>query len=348
MVSPSLPDVSPTPSDPAPDLYRGMVDAAPDAFWAVDGAGTVLTLNARAETMFGRPRAALVGASVETLVPGVFAEVGCDGSPWSRGEVTRLLVDGCRADGSAFPLELSIQPVRTPQGLVACACARDVSDRVTVERASERLRHELIASVSHELRTPLTSIMGYTEILVDLGEPVVSDEALRILSIVRRNAERQLKVVEDLLTLTVLGGGGMTVAPSPTDLGPVLRRVLAEIGSAAAEAGVSLVPGGVRSVQVFGDHQRLTDVVDTLVTNAVKFSARGDAVQVLLLVEGDHGVIEVRDTGGGLATPGAGSHFGMGEPVLRGIVEAHAGQIGVDRQPDGGTTVRVRLPLARG
>ncbi len=317
-------------------------------FLAVDASGTVLLVNASAESGFGRGRGELVGSSVEALVPGVFAEVDRPGSPWSRGEVTRLAARGLRAGGADFPLELSIRPVLTPEGPVACASVRDVSDRVVVERASERLRDELIATVSHELRTPLTSIMGYTEILVDLGEPVVSEEAMRILSIVRRNADRQLKVVEDLLTLTVLGGGAMTVDPAPTDLGPVLREVLRVVGRLAEERDVTLVSGDVRSVLVFGDQQRLTEVVDTLVTNAVKFSAPGDAVDVRLLVEGEHGVVEVSDQGGGAAVPGTGSRIGLGEPLLRGIVEAHAGQLGVDHRPEGGTTVRVRLPLARG
>jgi len=338
--------VPPTPSGHPCDAYRGLVDAAPDAYLAVDASGAVVLANPRAQTLFGRPGSELVGSAVEAVVPGVFGTLEVPGGPWSRGETAQLTATGLRPDGSSFPLELSVGPVRTAGGLLAGALLRDVSGRVAVERASERMREELLATVSHELRTPLTSIMGYTEILVDLDEPTVSEEAKRILSIVRRNAERQLKVVEDLLMLTLLGGGGVSVDRLPTDLGPVLRSVLAEVGSSAAEAGVAVIPSGVRSVPVFGDATRLREVLECLVTSAVRFSRAGDRVDVRLLVEGDHGVVEVCDRGGGTTPPGADPLTGLGSPVLRGIVEAHAGHLGVDHDPGRGTTVRVLLPLA--
>lgn len=328
------------------EVFQGLVDATPDALLAVDEAGTVQFANLPAAALFGLDGEQLVGRAVADLLPQLHAEI-CD-TAWTRAGVARLQAQGHHADGTTFPVEVSLRPVRTPDGVLACTSLRDLSSRALVERASERLREELIASVSHELRTPLTSILGYTEILVDLGDPVVSEEAQRILEIVGRNAERQLKVVEDLLTLSVLGGSGVSVDPVPTDLGRVLKSVLTDLGPIAAEAGVWLVPVGIRSARVFGDVARLTEVVDSLVRNAVKFSRPGDEVTVRLELDGDHGVLEVGDHGDGTIPPGATGYVGLGEPVLRGIVEAHAGELGVDHRPGHGTTVRVRLPLARG
>lgn len=339
----------PPPPTLGAEALRGLVDATPDALLAVhtaDGLGRVCFANRPAATLFGATPEALVGRPVAQLVPEVHAEIL--GAPWERSEVSRLQGRGRRADGTAFPVEASIRPVVTADGVLACTSLRDLSGRTAVEQASERLREELIASVSHELRTPLTSILGYTEVLVDLGEPVVSDEACRLLAIVRRNAERQLKVVEDLLTLSVLGGGGVSVDPVPTDLGRVLRAVLTDLAPLAAAAGITLVPVGIRAVRVFGDVARLTEVVDSLVRNAVKFSRAGDEVTVRLEVADDHCLLEVGDHGDGAAPPGSTGYVGLGEPVLRGIVEAHAGELGVDHHPGQGTTVRVRLPLARG
>ena len=256
-----------------------------------------------------------------------------------------------------------LSPVRTPEGVLTCATIRDVTDQVAIEEVTGRIRDELIATVSHELRTPLTSILGYTEILVDMGEPAVSEQAAQLLAIVRRNAERELKLVEDLLTLAVLGSAGLTVDPVPTDLGPLVAEVLADLGVLAADAGVSLVAGGASSLWVFGDALRLTTVIRNLAINAVKFSGRGGRVEVRLAIDGEHGVISVQDQGGGLAVDELAQVFealyrtpsavaaqvpgaGLGLPIVKGIVEAHAGQVQVDSEPGLGTTVAVRLPLA--
>ena len=163
------------------------------------------------------------------------------------------------------------------------------------------MRDELIATVSHELRTPLTSILGYTEILVDMGEPAISGHAARLLEIVRRNAERELKLVEDLLTVSLLGGAGLTVEPVPTDLAQVVDTVLDELAPMASESGIALTRSGEPSLWVVGDASRLADVVTNVVMNAVKFSRPcGGQVDIGLLAEGDHGVVVVHDRGMGI------------------------------------------------
>jgi len=338
-----------------------MVDAAPDALVVVDAAGIVRLVNARAETMFGVSRDEFLGNDADDLLPGVFrrADLMLD-----DGEVTRFAADAVRRDGGSVPVEVTLSRLMTPEAVLCCASLRDMSQRVAVEEASERMRDELIATVSHELRTPLTSILGYTEILVDMGEPAISELAGRLLAVVRRNAERELTLVEDLLTLAVLGGGGLSVDPVPTDVGPVVREVMADLGAAAAQAGVSLVPGALRSLWVLGDATRLAEVIGNLVTNAVNFSEEGGRVEVRLIVDGAHGVIEVHDHGIGPAphalrqvfdphfrTPGAVAArvpgAGLGRPIVQGIVDALAGKVQVESDPGQGTTVGLRLPLAR-
>ncbi len=208
-----------------------MVDATADALVVVDTDGVVRLVNAQAEAMFGVPREELVGGTAHELVPGVFHALGTTGAAADTWQSTHLSARAVRRDGCDFPAEISMSPVQSADGMLTCASIRDVSDRHAVREASERIRDELIATMSHELRTPLTSILGYTEILVDMGEQAVSEQASRLLAIVRRNAERELKLVEDLLTLAALGSAGIHVDPVPTDVGPLVRDVIADLSS---------------------------------------------------------------------------------------------------------------------
>ncbi len=341
-----------------------MVNASPDALVVVDSDAVIRLANAQTEAMFGVSRDALVGSSVHDLVPGLFAQAGPGDSIGEQDEIPMVSTRAVHRDGGDFPVEISMSRVRSGDGVVTCVVIRDMSEQVATLESFERMRQELIATVSHELRTPLTSILGYTEILVDMGESAVSDQAAALLSIVRRNAERELKLVEDLLTLAVLGGSSLSVDPVPTDVGRLVRDVMGELAPFAATSEVALTCDGASSLWVAGDPERLATVLRNLITNAVKFSEPGGRVVVHLLVDGGHGVIEVQDQGGGLAAdeiphvfaplyrspsavsaqvPGAG----LGLPIVKGIVDAHEGEIGVESEPGLGTTVRVRLPLVQ-
>ncbi len=158
-----------------------MVDASADALVVVDTDGVVRLVNAQAEAMFGVPREELVGGTAHELVPGVFHALGTTGAAADTWQSTHLSARAVRRDGCDFPAEISMSPVQSADGMLTCASIRDVSDRHAVREASERIRDELIATMSHELRTPLTSILGYTEILVDMGEQAVSEQAARLL-----------------------------------------------------------------------------------------------------------------------------------------------------------------------
>lgn len=342
----------PPTNDPAHDLYRDMVDVTPDAMLAVDAATREIRLvNARAAELFGYERAELIGQQVDVLVHGL-----------PLAAPSRTEVAARHRDGGELPVETWLSPLPASETLVGVAL-RDAADRRSVAEASERMRDELIATVSHELRTPLTSILGYTELLVEMGVDAVGEDAARLLGIVRRNAQRELKLVEDLLTLAGLGTASVLVRPEPTDLGAVTRSVVEELAPLAADAGVELVGAGEPEVWVVGDAQRLAQVLGNLVTNALKFTECGGRVEVRLSLEEGHGLVEVEDQGMGVHAdelpkvferlyrspavvagqfPGAG----IGLPIVKGIVDAHDGHVDVVSELGQGTTVQVKLPLA--
>jgi two-component system, OmpR family, phosphate regulon sensor histidine kinase PhoR len=348
---------------PTPEVYRDLVDAAPDAMLAIDTAtGVVRLANARVERLFGHRPEDVVDRPVGTLLPEGPAAVRRgrhDAACGTAAESSCELV-ARHLDGHAFPVEVWLTPLPAC-GLVALAI-RDVSEHRAIRAESERVREEIIATVSHELRTPLTSILGYTEVLVDMGVEALGEQGARLLEVVKRNAERELRLVEDMLALAAIGTSGFVARPAPVELALVARSVLDRLADTARHAGVELADGSLAPVHVAGSTRRLEHMVTNLVGNAIKFTERGSRVELRLREEDDHALLEVEDQGRGVEpdqvslvfdrhyrTPDAvAAHVpgaGFGLPVVRGIVDAHQGRIELSSRPGLGTTVQVRLPV---
>jgi PAS domain S-box-containing protein len=248
-----------------------------------------------------------------------------------------------------------------PAGERIYATARDVTEL----KALERMKDEFIGLVSHELRTPLTSIRGYLELVLEGEAGELTEQQRTFLGVVDRNSERLLRLVGDLLLLAQIDAGQFSL-----DTGHVeLRELAAECVEAAkpksAELGVALHLKADDAVFVEADRVRLAQVFDNLVSNALKFSSRGDEVELRAGRRDDRAVIEVVDRGVGMspaeqeqlftrffrsarasreAIPGTG----LGLVITRAIVEAHGGRIDVESAEGVGTTFRVEVPVAAG
>jgi signal transduction histidine kinase len=228
-------------------------------------------------------------------------------------------------------------------------------------RQLDALKDEFISLVSHELRTPLTSIRGYVELLGD--DAGLSDEQRRFLGIVDRNAGRLLDLVSDLLFLAQVDAGRMTFDLRPVDLEAIVLDCVESSLPAAAAKGVDLRADTERVADVEGDPARLAQVLDNLVSNAIKFTPDGGRVDVRLVRAGGSAVLEVQDTGHGLAEDEQAHLFerffrssraaedaipgtGLGLAIAKTIVERQGGRIALESSVDAGTTVRVELPLS--
>lgn len=227
-----------------------------------------------------------------------------------------------------------------------------------------KVQDEFVSSVSHELRTPLTSMIGYGELMQDLEE--LSPQGQRFLSVIMRSAERELRLVDDLLTLVAIEESGLAIRSAEIDLERVVREAVEAGRPRAEEAQLALsceTPGA--AVAMFGDRDRLGQAMDNLLSNAIKFTPVGGTVRVVLRPVGGNAEIDVVDTGVGIGeedpdqlferlfrsptavaqqTPGAG----LGLTIALAIVEAHAGTIEVLESGPGGTTFRMTFPLRRG
>jgi PAS domain S-box-containing protein len=353
------------------ERFRNLLEGAPDPTLIVDADARIVLANDRLCAAVGYERRELVGQSIALLAgrPGpeeVLARVAAYlRSPSVVPMGMEQELDVRARDGRELPMEVSLSPVQTTSGVLVSIALRDVSERRRIESQSQRLRDELIATVSHELRTPLTSIIGYAELLADLDGPDVSARARRLVEVIERNAHRELRLVDDLLTLAYLDDNRLRLHRAPTDLAELCQRAVDDAALRARERGLTLrlVRPAEPVRPVLGDGFRLVQVLENLLTNALKFTAPGGRVDVAVSDGGDRCVVEVRDTGIGMdaeerervferlyRAPGAVARqtqgAGLGLAIVRAIVQAHEGSIEVDSQVGVGTVLRVGIPYA--
>jgi signal transduction histidine kinase len=234
-------------------------------------------------------------------------------------------------------------------------------DRKASEREAEILKDQFFALVSHELRTPLTSIIGYLELVLEDADSLEPNHR-RFLGVVDRNARRLLRLVGDLLFVAHVEAGRLALEIGDVDL-PTLTTEAVEAARPRAEAKeLTLSVSAEALPPMAGDRDRLAQVLDNLVSNAVKFTPDGGRVNVRLTASDGEALVEVQDTGVGIPAPEQDRLFerfyrattateraipgvGLGLTIAKAIVEAHGGALDFDSVEGAGTTFRVHLPL---
>jgi len=232
-------------------------------------------------------------------------------------------------------------------------------ERKRAEAESDRLKSEFFALVSHELRTPLTSIMGYVELLRE--EPDLAPDLRHFVDVIDRNAGRLQQLLGDVLFVTQVEAGQLTLHEMPVAFNELVLAAV-ELARPHASTGEITLRTALEPVPpLLADRDRLHQLLDHLVSNALKFTPPGGEVDVTLAREADGVVLTVRDTGIGIAedeqerlferffrtseaTARAVAGAGLGLTVCKAIVEAHGGQISLTSRAGAGTTVRVFLP----
>jgi PAS domain S-box-containing protein len=271
-----------------------------------------------------------------------------DGNPWY-------------SQGFALDVTARIEAQRDREALLAQAQLQN--ERL---RELDRMKDEFIALVSHELRTPLTSIRGYLELLTDESEqPGLRIEQQTWLQVIGRNAERLLALVEDLLLSAQAHAGTLALARSNFDLARVVRQCALASAPAASARGIQLLCSADSALPISGDPTRIGQVIDNLVSNALKFTPAGGRVELRASQHDGDARIEVADTGMGIpaaeqrhlfdrffraerAQAEAIAGAGLGLTIAKAIVDAHNGRIGYTSTEGSGTTFTVDLPAAGG
>ena len=237
------------------------------------------------------------------------------------------------------------------------------SENALLARESEvnRIKDEFLATLSHELRTPLTAILGWTTLLRDAS---MVQKIGHGLDVIERNARSQTKLIDDLLDVSRIRTGKITINRESVSVAPLVRAVVEAGQPSATAASINLVfESDNDELAVFGDPERLRQVVANLVSNALKFTPKGGRIGVSLRRVGNTVQVGVTDTGAGISraflpfvfdrfrqadSSSTRSHggLGLGLTIVRHIAEAHGGSVVAESAGEGyGATFTVSLPI---
>ena len=239
---------------------------------------------------------------------------------------------------------------------------REIEEKGRELEAASRHKSQFLANMSHELRTPLNSVLGFTELLVDGIYGELPDKAKTTIARVQANGRHLLGLINDVLDLSKIEAGQLTLALEDYSVGQIVRLTVTAVEPLARAKGLALGTNVAENLPIGrGDERRLTQVLLNLAGNAVKFTEKG-AVDILADAVDGHFEIAVRDTGPGIAAKDQALIFeefqqvdnsstrqkggtGLGLAISRRIVEMHGGTIDVESVLGSGSTFRMKIPI---
>ncbi|RAK68989.1 PAS domain-containing hybrid sensor histidine kinase/response regulator [Phenylobacterium kunshanense] len=386
MTSADGPD-SPSPSESLPEALRGRLDQvlasilgiATEGIIVLDAAMRIVVFSEGAEAIFGYRAAEVLGSNIEILVPedrrGVHRRHVTrfrSGGESSRAMLARTDIEGLCKDGRIVPVEIGLSRLAAGKDRLFTAIVRDVTDRREAEAALNRAVREataandaksaFLAQMSHEIRTPLNGVLGMAQAMAREELAPRQQERLRVL---RESGEALLAILNDILDISRIESGRMTLEDVEFDVGGLAHSVRETFSAVATQKGlafsVSVTSGAAGTYR--GDPLRLRQILSNLVSNALKFTDAG-AVSVVLGASRGALVATVQDTGIGIPPDVLQRLFtkfeqgdasmsrryggtGLGLAICRDLAALMGGDIAVESTLGDGATFRLRLPLPR-
>ena len=275
----------------------------------------------------------------------------------------RALSEGVSSDlrldytaGSSRKYDVHVSPIEIDGTPGAIGFFYDIT---RIERL-ETVRQEFLSNISHELRTPLTAIITFVETLEDGG---IDDEEnkMHFLGVIRRNAERMHSLIADILELSMIESGNVSVQIRDIKPAHIVNEVFSSLASKAEGREVRLINEIPDNAMIFADSVRFEQMITNLVDNAIKFNRRGGSVTVAFEQRGQKDVVSVADTGEGITPdhlPRIFERFyrtdrarsrdlggtGLGLAIVKHLAKLHGGEALVESQLTRGTTFRIEFP----
>ncbi len=370
----------------AEERFRLVVEASPNAIVLVDSQGRIAMANRQTEQLFGYPRAELLGKTVEKLLPDSLQELHVGlrksflRSPEPRQMGNNRELFGRHHDGRLIPLEVGLSPLRSGEDVLVQAVIIDISERKAAETRlreqaeqlalANRYKSEFLANMSHELRTPLNSILILSEQLKQNSVGNLNDKQVKHSDIIHRAGRDLLQLINDVLDLARIEAGRVQLKMEQMNVHDLIQELDASLRPMAELKGLRLISTLDPQVPrvIFSDRGRLQQILRNLLSNALKFTERGEvelSVSCAAVAQEDGRVmlkIGVRDTGIGIApeqhqrvfqafqqidgsTSRAFGGTGLGLAITRQLVEVLEGTVRLDSAPGQGSLFTVLLPV---
>lgn len=359
-----------------------VISTSLDAMIVSDAEGRIIEFNPAAEAIFGHHAEDVRGKDIaKIIVPDHLRDAHYAGMERMRRSGERRVVgkgrvqlEGKRANGDTFPVELALQSAKTDDGEIFIAYLRDISKRVANEHAlveardkalaGEKLKTDFLATMSHEIRTPLNGLLGNMNLLRDTR---LSKEQDRYLGYMESSGRLLMSHISDVLDITRYDAGKLDTRREPVNISALLEDIVDNQSATAADNETSLEWGwdGPPMHWIVSDHDRLQHVMMNLIGNAVKFTRRGKvSITASVHTEPDQSLLtlQIADTGEGIEDELVGQIFddfligntkrnrevggtGLGLGIAKRFVQALGGKIEVESTLNEGSTFTVKLPV---